>query len=320
MPEITRIQPLATLALCLALSACGGGGGSVASTPPPTSTGSVVVTVGERLPTPPIYTKIADMSGDRTFQTAGIQYTVGLNVNGTNPQTLAFGNGPQVRYTASDDSYTVTDTSGNSSTFNFTNLVTNPAPPAGVVQYRKTTGTTVEQFSLSVPSVNGVPLSYTVLGSWLRADTTTTIGTAKLGFGGAPTQSSDVPRTGNANYSTGIGGALTQNGTTFSLNANSTATFSANFAANSVTTSMTLAGLPPVLAGSSVAQFGTYTGSGTISGNGISGTLSGGSMSGAFSGSFFGPQAAEFGAGWYLNGTIAGVQSNAVGAVYGIKQ
>lgn len=298
----TRAAALAALASCFTLSACGGDGGSgIASTPPPT------------------YTKVADMTGDRTFQTAGIKYTVGPNVNFTNPQSQAFGSGAQVRYTAASDTYTLTDGSSTAS-FDPSNLVTNPVPPAGTVRWQKVNGSTLEAFSLTVPSVNGVPLSYVVTGSWLTVNTTTNIGTNRLAYGGAPTQTSDMPRSGSATYNSSIGGALAQGASNFSLTGNSTATFSANFAANTVATSISLAGTPTLPLGGPVSSFGTYTGSGTISANGISGTLSGGSMTGGFSGAFFGPQALEYGAGWYLNGSIGGTPTNAVGSIFGIKQ
>jgi len=301
---MNRTACLTLLVLTSALSACGdGGSGGVSSTPPPPTY---------------TYTKVADMTGDRTFRTGGIQYTVGTTPNFTNAQTVAFGSGPQISYTAATDTYTLTDSSGHTATFTPLNVVQNPTAPPGQVQWQSTNGSTVERFALSVPSANGVPLSYAVIGNW----STTTVqnsGTVRLGFGGAPTQSGDMPRSGNATYSTGIGGALDQGGA-YSLNANSTATFSANFASNTVSTSMTLVGVPSLLIGGGNVAFGTYTGTGTISGNAIAGTLTGGSMSGAFSGAFFGPQAAEFGSSWYLNGTIGGTSANAVGSIYGIKQ
>lgn len=292
------------------LSACGDGGiGGVTSAPVPTPT-----------PTPTAsYTKLADMNGDRTFQTAGIQYNAGPGINFTQPQSLAFGSGIVLGYTAASDTYTLTAPGGATASFAPQDVVTNPQPPAGSLRWQRTNGTFVDSFQLTTPIINGVPLSYMAFGTWAHIDTTTNNAVVRLGYGGSPTLASDMPRSGTANYAVAAGGALAQGSNTYTLNGNSSATFSANFAANSVSTSLTLAGtLQPN--GTTVTSFGTYSGTGTISGNGISGAISGGSMTGNFSGAFFGPQALEFGFAWYMGGTIGGTATNAVGGVTGIKQ
>ncbi|PTS87588.1 hypothetical protein DBR17_05725, partial [Sphingomonas sp. HMWF008] len=142
-----------TLPLATMLGACGGsaGVGSVGSTPTP--------------PAAATYTKIADMSGDRTFQTAGIEYNTGPGVLGTGVSTFAFGSGVTVAYTASSDSYRLTAADGSTVTFDPSNVQSGTPIPNGVL-YVKTVGTTRDQFSISAPTVAGVPLSYTVVGSW----------------------------------------------------------------------------------------------------------------------------------------------------------
>ncbi|MEJ6009572.1 transferrin-binding protein-like solute binding protein [Novosphingobium aquae] len=286
------------------VSACGGGssGGGVISTPPPA-------------PPPPSYTKIVDMTGDRTFQSGGVQYntsSAGI-ANGT---TQNFGAGVTIAYTAASDSYRLT--SPDAATFTFTPAMAQPPAPAtpNSQVWVGVSGTQRDQLVLTVPASNGVALSYTILGSWGRIDTTTNNGTFRLAVGGSPTLSADMPRTGSANYTAGTGGTIVQSGAGYNLQGNSTMTFSANFAANSVSTTLTLAGTQ--FTGGPITSFGTFNGTGTISssGSGFTGTLTSTGATGLFSGGFFGPQALEMAMAWYLNGpTMSGA-----GLAAGIKQ
>lgn len=99
----TWLRRAALAASPLALAACGGGGGDIAST-------------GTPPPPPATYTKIADMTGNRIFQTSGITYNTSTNgfTNGTNQ---AFGSGMTVAYNSATDSYTLTAPDGASQTF-----------------------------------------------------------------------------------------------------------------------------------------------------------------------------------------------------------
>lgn len=287
------------------LSACGGGNGvgSVASTPAP----------------PPSYTKIADMTGDRTFVTGGIQYNSIPNVGFANAVTQAYGNGVSVAYSASTDSYKLTAPDGSTVTFDPSNAQP-PTPGSTSQQWAKTSGTTRDQFVLSVPSVAGVALSYTVIGSWSQIDLTTGRALVRLAVGGAPTLASDMPKTGTATYNTWVGGLVVASGVAvpYSLTANSTATFSANFATGGISTSLSLAGTPASGGDMTVTSFGTFNGTGTIAsgGPGFTGTLTGTSANGIFSGMFLGPQASEMGYDWALSGA----NITAVGSVFGKKQ
>lgn len=292
---------IAALAMGLPLAGCGGGsgaGGGVSSTPTP----------------PASYTKIAEMSGDRTFQTAGTQYTVS-NAGFTNGSTFAFGGGVTVAYSAGTDSYKLTAPDGSTVTFTPANVATPPFPNSQ--QWSKPNGTGQDTLLLIVPTVNGVPLSYTIVGNWGHADTSTGPTVFRLAVGGAPTLASDMPRTGSATYSAAAGGSAFQSGALYSLNGNTSATFSANFASSSVTTALTLGGTAQP--NGAVTQFGTFNGTGTISssGPGFTGTLSGANgVTGAFSGAFFGPQALEMGYDWFMSGGTF----SAVGTTTGVKQ
>src|SRR4051794_21533801 len=175
-----------------ALSACSGGsgGGGLNSTP---------------TPTPASYTKIVDMTGDRTFQTGGVQYNV--NPSGfSNASTQAFGSGVTVAYTVANDSYKLTASDGSTVTFDPSNAQT-PPPGSNSQVWVKSAGTIRDQFFLNVPSVSGVPLSYTLTGSWGHFDTGSGVGLVRLAVGGAPPIASDMPKSGTATYATAIGGS-----------------------------------------------------------------------------------------------------------------
>jgi hypothetical protein len=189
------------------------------------------------------------------------------------------------------------------------------------VQYvkRNSGGSVTDVLTLIIPTSGGVPLNYTLVGTWGTNLTTTP--TYRIGIGGIPTLVSDVPKTGSANYTVGIGGNANNAGTNYTLSPNSTATFAANFGAGTVATTINLSGV----AGSSTTpvSFGAFSGTGAISSTtpGFSGTFSGtafnsSAISGVFSGAFFGPQAIEMGYAYALSaGTF-----NAVGGVTGVKQ
>jgi hypothetical protein len=292
----------AGLPLFALVSACSGGGsgaGGVAGTPTP----------------PASYTKIADMSGDRSFQTAGIQYNTSAT-GFSNAATFAFGGGVTVAYTAASDSYRLTAPDGTTVTFDPSNA--QPTPAGSNSQFwLKTNGAIRDQFALTVPTVAGVPLSYTVVGSWGHIDPATTT-LFRLAVGGAPTLAGDMPKTGTATYSTALGGSAVVSGVTvpYSLTGNSTTTFSANFGTGAISTLLTLAGTP-ASGGSTVTSLGTFTGTGTIASSspGFTGTLTGTNANGLFAGAFFGPQALEMGYDW----SVAGTNFSAAGTVTGVK-
>lgn len=289
------------------LAGCGDGGGLASSGPPPSPPGVN-------------YTKLADMTGDRTFQTAGVTYDATAS-GFTNVSAQDFGSGVQVVYNAASDSYTLSATGAATATFAPANLV-QPPPASNTVQYTRRNNANVptDVLTLIVPqSAGGVPLSYTLIGTW-ATNLASGTPTYRIGVGGAPTQASDVPRTGSASYSVGVGGAAIENGTSFDLAANSTGTFTANFGTSTVSTTLNLIG---VQGSNTPVSFGSFSGLGTISstGPGFTGTFSGTAYnafptSGLLSGAFFGPQAAEMGYGY----TLSAGGFSAVGAVAGAKQ
>lgn len=302
-----RSKLLTVCGMTVFLAACGGDGGLASSGPPPSPPGVT-------------YTKLADMTGDRTFQTAGVTYDPTAQ-GFANTSAQAFGSGAQVAYNAATDSYTLSAAGATTATFAPSNLVL-PQPAPNTVQYliRSNTNAPTDVLTLMVPrSANGVALSYTLIGTW-ATNLASGTPTYRIGIGGAPTQASDMPKTGSASYSVGVGGAANENGTSYDLGANSTGTFTANFGTSSVSTTLNLIG---VQGANTPVSFGSFTGTGTISstGPGFTGTFSGTAynafpVSGLLSGAFFGPQAAEMGYGY----TLSAGGFSAVGAVAGAKQ
>jgi hypothetical protein len=171
--------------------------------------------------------------------------------------------------------------------------------------------------SLSVPSVNGVELTYT------RFATVFTVG-MPVGFDGhavvfgVPTQESDVPTSGTATY-TGVAGGSTilANGASASLDG-STASLTADFSTGSISTVLALM-MTPV--GGTIAPLDVLSGTGSLGAikPGFSGTLTGsGTVAGNFGGAFFGPKAAEFGYDFVVGGTnAAGAGFTAIGGAVG---
>jgi hypothetical protein len=276
------------MAFSLLLSGCGGGGsGGVASTPPPT------------------YTKLADLSGNQTFQSAGTHFIPTLG-QPSGYSSQKYGSGVVIAYTASSDSYTLTAPDGTTATFSSSTNSPPPnftPPPNSVVLFNGT-----GSLSVTAPVVNGVALSYTAVGVW--GHNQNGVQSVYFAVSGVPTIASDLPKSGTATYQTSVGGIAVTLGSSFpqSLHANSTATFSANFGAGTVATTLhlVLGGLnqPPI-------DLGSYSGTGTITsgGPGFFGTLASMasnpiSATGEFSGAFFGPQATEMGYAWYLTGGI----------------
>lgn len=302
-----KIKVISGCGLALAATACGGGG-EVASTPPPPPPATFT------------YTKLADMSGNRTFQTAGVTYdpsTTGF----TNASAQAFGSGVQVAYNAAADSYTLTAPSGTTATFGPAQL-TQPQQAPNVLQYvvRNDSNTVTDVLNLIVPqTASGVPLSYTLIGTWgTKLETGTP--TYRVAVGGAPTLAGDMPKTGSASYAATVGGAARENGQGYLLSPNSTATFTANFGNGTVATTINLVG---VQGSNAPLTFGSASATGTIAsdGPGFTGTFSGTaynsqSLSGQLSGAFFGPQALEMGYAY----TLSAGDFSAVGSVTGVKQ
>jgi hypothetical protein len=290
-------------AIIFTLSACGGSNDGVAVTPPPAPPPP---------PPPATYVKIDDLTGTQVFQTATIKYNVVAGVR-QNYESQNFGAGSTITYNATNDSFIITPVGGAAVTFTQANLDPATTIPPGQLGFINGTS---RLFYITPGAATGVPLSYTRLGSFNTVAANGSINVELL-VGGVPTIRSDLPTTGTANYTTGIGGTANLGGTNYSLANNSTATFSANFATGAINLGFALGGkINPT---APRVDLGTATGTGTISSatSGFSGLFTSGTnvTSGLFTGSFFGPQAAEIG----FNFQLAGPNFSAVGQGAGVK-
>jgi hypothetical protein len=277
------------VSLAVLLAGCGGGGGDN-STPTPTPAPTPAP--------PPSYltlTELVAQGGDRSFETAGVEYHGAPDFTG-GATTQKFGSGVKVDYQASSGNYTLTAPNSDTGVFNDPADVTMNDAAHGVVNFANASG----NLSLIVPQVDGVPLSYTLIGIWGGPQW------IRIAAGGIPTIKSDVPISGTAIYKMSVGGSATAaGGNTFILaGSGATGTFTANFTAGTIATTIDLSGTDVVLHNGAF-DFGILTGSGLIDsgGPGFSGTLTQTGGSGLFAGAFFGPQAAEFGYGWVFKGT-----------------
>lgn len=282
------------------LSGCGGGGGGeVASTPNPA--------------VPTTYPRMADVATSGrsySFQTTGVAYDA--SPSGFVPRsTFVMGAGGTIAYNAANDTFTVTAPIGggpDGSGPTFTGADIQSSSPEAV-SFIKMTGSIQDSVTLTVP------MTYAMITVWNRQDFAGGGTTGRISIGGSQTLAGDMPRSGSATYAVQVGGAARAGGATYNLTS-STANFTANFAANSVQTSLNLGG--SIAPGGPVTNFGTFSGTGTIStsGPGFQGLMSGTGASGMFAGAFFGPQGAEVGYGYALSGS----SFSAAGVLVGTKQ
>lgn len=291
-----RTGPMMALLLMSGLLANCGGGGGVGSTPTPAPSPT---------PTPtPTYTPLANLTGNQTFQTGGLAWSLGGGSDGATT-TRPFGNGVTLSYVAATDSYTLTSPEGFTVAIDSSNISPNQTT-ASQTAYDKTVGTTRDLIFLIKPMVKGVALNYVLFGSWNRMDTTNATSRVNLAVGGVPTIASDMPKSGTADYDLGVGGTVivSSSNTPYSLAAGgSTGTMSVDFSAGTLTTSMTMRG-QQLVGGGGTIDLGTASATGTLTsgGPGFTGTFSGGGFTGDLSGAFFGPQASEAAYVWAISG------------------
>jgi hypothetical protein len=266
------------------------------------------------------------LTGNQTFQSASVKYDVSL-LPGTggfsNTVLQNFGTGAVLAYDAAADSFTVTPTGGAPVTFTQANLIPSQSAPGREV-FEKINGNITERIFLISPNSGAVPLSYlsfVIYNKSVAASGNTNASfSAEVSVGGVPTVQRDMPTTGTASYTFGVGGTAVKAGTSHTLEGNSTATFSANFGAGTVATTINVMGRSgaPTAPGPLVS-FGTATGDGNIVSGGpaFNGAFrgTGDVISGQFSGAFFGPQGLEAGYEFFLLGN----DFSAVGSGAGSK-
>ncbi|WP_199797834.1 hypothetical protein [Porphyrobacter sp. HT-58-2] len=301
-----RLRNGASLALVLALSACGGGdsGGpppssGPAPTPTPSPSPSPTPTPS---PTPsPTYTPFANLTGDRSLAVGCTAY-VGrppLGVPGVEG-FASFGNNGLITFTQATESYRVFTPNNVSSVFGPSALQTQTDP--NVIRYTKpsprTPGAT-ENFFIATPVVGGQGFVYT-RGAFINIEGDETTGTQArtqaFCVTGVPTINTDLPPGPTVTF-TGFevrgtvfdarNGTLrigTINGTEAALVVDLT-TGNANF---SFAVDTSFGGTP--------TRIGTYQGSGGLNEatSGLAGNFDTGGGLGSIDGGFFGPQGSEF--------------------------
>ncbi|HEV2569685.1 transferrin-binding protein-like solute binding protein [Sphingomonas sp.] len=223
-------------------------------------------------------------------------------------------------YDSATGAYTVREAGGGSATF--LPASKNPTESNATVSvYNQVSGNRSDQLVLFNPGASNpkMALTYVTYGIWQQVtDNGATLGVAQQYLLYGIRQAADAPSTGSASYTTLVDGLWANPDGVYSLGG--TSSFTADFAAKTVTTTLDLLG-KNVATGVN-KSLGLFNGSGTIAalGGGFSGTLAhqgtdgdGNVYSGSFAGAFFGPQGQEMGYTFNLTGTGGA----AVGAVVG---
>ncbi|MFP5330355.1 MAG: transferrin-binding protein-like solute binding protein [Alphaproteobacteria bacterium] len=243
-----------------------------------------------------------------------------LGVSGRGPAVIFSYDAATGKYTISSSSASASfDASGGSRAGQFD-------------KYTLTSGTTTDELRLfrnvASSTYTGLRLSYLSYGIWSHSDSQTGERELVYFLFGTPTATSDMPRTGSASYNTAVSGNIrdikpTTDGVT-EYAVGGSATFTADFAAGTVGTELTLVR-------SDNLALGTYSGTGTISANQFTGIFSSTNpyfQSGSFMGGFFGPAASEMGYTFFIRNynpdphagaSVNYVDQSIIGVVVGTK-
>jgi|GEM_PF-2575314 hypothetical protein len=245
---------------------------------------------GDVAPNP--YATLDQLTGNQTFQSAQVrvQRDAAGAVSATGAES--FGNGIALSYDAAADSYTVSNAGTKLDSFAPSDLQASSTSSSRV--YQKTAGSGTAALTVARGVVGGVPLSYTQFTTYVAADAT---GQRQwISVGGQPTLGPDMPTAGTGTYTTAVSGTVVRDGKTYvAPAASSTATFTADFGARTVATTVHLIGSLPTTPETTV-DFGTVTGAGVIERNasGFTGAFTGTTGAG-FAGVFTGSAAQEMG-------------------------
>lgn len=321
-----------TVSSALMLAACGGGSdggsslvsvisGATAPTPTPTPIPTPTPTpTPMATPTPASsYTRYADLTGDRSFQTACASLVLGTGLPTPQP-AVPFGDSLSLGYAAASGSWSV-DGDGVALAFAGSEAV---SAPAGQKIYQHTVAGSTQQLTITEPSASSTTLNYT-RSLALRADRSAGTTLYSCVFG-VQSLVADVP-TAAITYSkvsvTGIAYMTAANGTlqTYVLSG-STGTASYDAAGKAIAVRIHLIGY--LQTGSTVAptstDLGTYTGSGTVEAAKVrfAGSLDGVdriSLFSSFTGAFFG--GVEAGAAFEIlaSDTVSGNRVAATGTI-----
>lgn len=224
-------------------------------------------------------------------------------------------------YDAATGGYTVTDATGAAATFLPANKSSASNPTVSI--YEQGPASQRDQLVLFNPGAANpkMALSYVSYGAWQRlANNGTSANVAQQYFLFGIRQAANAPSTGGGSYTTIVDGFWANPSGIYSLGGSST--FTADFSAMTVATSMDLVG---TRAGTGQTKnLGLFNGTGTIAalGGGFTGSFThqgtdadGNVYTGGFNGAFFGPQGQEVG----YTFSLTGPGGAAAGAVVGKK-
>lgn len=279
------------------LSGCGGGG--VTSTPPPPAPPPVPAPPP---PPPPPF----PMSATTSYQSiTGVSTYSGsyVPVSLSNPtaQVLSVGvNGrgdqPVISYNSATGTYSLQSPSMQVSLTSADRVATAEYAHG----FSRTSGTVTDEVALFGNALTPAPaasapltLTYSSFGFWRHSDTAANLTTQTFFLYGEPTGAANMPRTGSATYQGTATGLVMTGGPGFPDRSSfaGTATLAADFAANTLSTSLNL------------GSHGTYSGNATIAADQFNGPLTAtyaNFVTGQFTGGFFGPNAAEAGYTFYF--------------------
>jgi C-lobe and N-lobe beta barrels of Tf-binding protein B len=292
------VRTIAFVLMAAQLSGCGGGG--VTSTPPPPAPPPVPAPPP---PPPPPFPLSATASYQSItgVSTYSISYFAGSPPQPTTVQAPTIevkgrGDQPVISYSSATGTYSLQSPTLQVSLTSADRVATSDYAHA----FSKTSGSVSDQVILygnafaPAPAVSPpVALTYSSYGFWRHTDTAANLTTYMSFLYGEPTGSANMPRTGTASFQGTATGLVMEGGPTLpdQYSFAGTATLAADFAANTISTTLNLGGL------------GTYSGNGTISADQFNGPLTSSYTNftnGQFAGGFFGPNAAEAGYTFFL--------------------
>ncbi len=300
---------------CVMLAACGGGGGSGNVGGVPVMSAPVPAPTSAPSPAPPPsvapYPTYAQLTGDQSFRTACAALRFDASP-ATPVPVVPFGSGLTLSYTAATQTHVLTPNARDTGLFgslprSYGPADRDPAAPAGVVGYLRTSNGFIERLSIGSNAAGGASPDY-VRGFSARvplygATTSNPPGAQYSCIFGVPTRGDDLPTTDVAYSRGGLNGsAIAYPGVgpaeAYVIN-QSQVSVGTDAATNRITVRIRLVGalLTTSGAATTMTDLGTYTGSATIDRNGFySGQLTSPDRlirDASFGGWFFGPQASE---------------------------
>jgi hypothetical protein len=251
-----------------------------------------------------------------------VQSTISRTTGGASGVSGApsnFGDGVSLAYDAATGSYTVSDSTGATTTFLASTR--NPtASNATISVYEKASGATSDQLVLFNPGAANprMALTYVSYGAWQRlTDNGASLNVAQQFFVYGIRQAANQPSTGSGSYSTIVDGIWANADGIYSLAG--TSSFTADFSALTVATTLNLTGRNVVTAANK--SLGLFNGTGTIAalGGTFNGSFAhqttdqdGNTYTGSFAGAFFGPQGQEMGYSFSLTSPNGAAAAGAV--------